>query len=317
MYFIGIDLGGTNLRGGAVTMDGHITHSAIKPTHAQQGVEHVIHNLKACIDELIASQNPSPLLGIGIGCPGIIEIKSGVIHTSPNLPGWNDVPLKQIIEEHFRVPVYIENDANTIAYGEKWYGAGRTVSSLICLTLGTGVGGGIILDGKIWHGCMGMAGEVGHMTIIYDGITCNCGNRGCLEAYASASALVKRTLELLNEGHKSTLSHICGKGEEVTAEIIYKAAKENDALSRRILHDIGIYLGIGIATLINLLNPEMIVIGGGMSHSWDMFYPSMVEEIRKRAFDIPVKSAQIVRAQLGDNAGIIGAVALISHALPT
>ncbi|MGA1825350.1 MAG: ROK family protein [bacterium] len=322
MYYIGIDLGGTNLRAGAVAEDGHIIYSKIEPTCAEQGVESVTKHLINCIDHCInhtdsitTSHNSSKLKGIGIGCPGIIDMEKGIIHVSPNLPGWHDVPLKKLLEERFKVPVYVENDANTVAFGEKAFGAGRNASSLVCLTLGTGIGGGIILDGKIWHGCKGMAGEVGHMTIIHDGIRCNCGNRGCLEAYASATALVNFTVDSLKQGDESILSQVIERGEEITAEIIYKAAMDRDSLSLRLLQQTGRYLGIGIATLINLLNPEMIILGGGMAHSWDMFYPAMAEEIKERAFDIPAASAQIVKAQLGNDAGILGAAALIAQAV--
>lgn len=315
MSFIGIDLGGTNIRGGLVDDLGNIINRRQEPTLAKEGADSVVNRLIHFIEFLSSQNSTLELKGIGVGCPGIIDIEQGVIHKSPNLPGFKDVPLKRILHEHFRVPSFIENDANTIAFGEKYYGVGKDVSSLVCLTLGTGVGGGIILDNKLWHGFNGMAAEVGHITIIPDGIKCGCGNNGCLEVYASATAVVNRAIDLISKGKESKLKDIFKSGAKLTAKMVYEAALENDLLSCQILDQTGKYLGIGIADLINLLNPEMIVIGGGMASAWDLLFPPMSLEIKKRAFDIPAQSARIVRAQLGDDAGIFGAAALVSHAV--
>ena len=314
MSFIGIDLGGTNIRGGIVDELGNITNRRQEPTFAKEGANSIINRLIDFIKSLIEQDRTINLEGIGVGCPGIIDIEKGIIHLSPNLPGFKDIPLKKILQDTFSVSSYLENDANVIAFGEKCYGEGKDVSSLICITLGTGVGGGIILDNKLWHGFNGMASEIGHITIIPDGIKCGCGNNGCLEAYASATAVINRTIDLIKKGHDSKISKIIKSGTTLTAKMIYEAALDNDLLSSQILDQTGKYLGIGIADLINILNPEMIVIGGGMASAWDMFFPSMSIEIKKRAFDIPAQSVKIVRAKLGDDAGILGAAALIAYA---
>jgi len=239
---------------------------------------------------------------VGIGAPGLVE--NGVVRCSPNLPGWNDVSLQRILGEALALPVILENDANAVAYGEKSTGAGRGLNSLICITLGTGVGGGLILDGKIWRGAFGMAGEVGHMVIEPEGNPCSCGNRGCLETYASATGIVRMAKEAVGRGDAgwdvSTL----------TTEVLDEAARRGDKTAIRIFSEAGRSLGIGVASLLHILNPEAIIIGGGVVKAWELFYPSMAEEINRRCFREITERTKIIPASLGDDAGMLGAARL-------
>jgi len=304
---IGVDLGGTNLRTALVSQKGEVIDKVKEPTRASDGHEKVvlklIDNIKAQRDN--ALRNGIKITGVGVGAPGVIHADSGVVVTSPNFPDWNNLPLKKELEAALALPVFIENDANAAALGEQWRGAGRGISSMILLTLGTGVGGGIVLDGRIWPGADGMAGEIGHMTIIPDGRQCGCGNTGCLEMYASSRGIVKTYQE------RSSLSRV------ITSEEIYQAARDGDPLAAEVMNDMGRLLGIGIANLINIFNAEMIVVGGGVKDAWPLFIEAVRGEIKKRAFEYPAARTQIVPSVLGDDAGMIGAAALAFQKLKT
>ena len=300
---IGIDMGGTNIRLALVDDDGTIIVSARHKTSAQEGKDSVISRLSSAASELIAEgRGHGTVIGVGIGAPGLVE--NGVVRCSPNLPGWNDVSLQRILGEALALPVILENDANAVAYGEKSTGAGRGLNSLICITLGTGVGGGLILDGKIWRGAFGMAGEVGHMVIEPEGNPCSCGNRGCLETYASATGIVRMAKEAVGRGDAgwdvSTL----------TTEVLDEAARRGDKTAIRIFSEAGRSLGIGVASLLHILNPEAIIIGGGVVKAWELFYPSMAEEINRRCFREITERTKIIPASLGDDAGMLGAARL-------
>jgi len=310
---IGVDLGGTNMRVGVVTSEGRMVHRLMLPTRVTLGlhmvVERIINAIQEVINQTIAQGKQ--IKGIGIGSPGTIDIQSGIIISSPNFPKWKQVPLKHMIEERLSIPTFMDNDANAFAFGEKWVGAGKEVQSLVCLTLGTGVGGGIILNGRIWHGADGMAAEIGHMTILPDGLKCNCGNYGCLESYASASSIVRRVCNAIQSGKLTmVLDYAKGNLEKITSDLVYQAALKGDELAIHIMNETATFLGIGIANLINLLNPEMIVVGGGLTNAWDIIYPVTLKEVHKRALSEVVKRVKIVRASLGDNSGIIGAAGI-------
>lgn len=310
---IGVDLGGTNMRMGMVTSDGRMVHRLILPTRVTLGLDKVVERIIKAIQEVI-NQTIVPgnqIKGIGIGSPGTIDIQSGIIISSPNFPKWKQVPLKHMIEEKLSIPTFMDNDANAFAFGEKWVGAGKEVQSLVCLTLGTGVGGGIILNGRIWHGADGMAAEIGHMTVLPDGLKCNCGNYGCLESYASASSIVRRVCNAIQSGKLTmVLDYAKGNLENITSDLVYQAALKGDELAIHIMNETATFLGIGIANLINLLNPEMIVVGGGLTNAWDIIYPVTLKEVQKRALSEMAKRVKIVRASLGDNSGIIGAAGI-------
>lgn len=315
---IGIDIGGTNIQIGIVTPTGKLIERKTTPTMVHEGRQQVIDRLCTLIKDYTGQYTEGSIKGIGIGCAGAIDTDQGIVVTSPNFPGWENVPLKQIISEKFGIKTLLDNDANVVVFGEFLFGAGRGASSLIGLTLGTGVGGGIILDGNIWSGCEGMAGEIGHMTIVPDGLPCNCGNVGCLEAYTSATAIVNRTKMRISKTPCHTLLDAAGieNPEGLTAATIYRAARAGEKTATAILKETGMYLGIGLASLINIFNPEMIVIGGGVINAWEFFHRSMFNEVQRRAFKRPAQIVKILPAKLGNEAGILGAAGLIVKHLP-
>jgi glucokinase len=304
---IGVDLGGTNTRTALVARSGEILEKQKEETLAAEGYGKVVAKLITNIDRQRANadQYGRRVAAVGVGAPGVIHEQTGVVVKSPNFPDWNDLPLKQILERELKLPVFIENDANAAALGEQWRGAAKDIRSMIFLTLGTGVGGGIILDGRIWHGADGMAGEVGHMTIIPDGRPCGCGNRGCLEMYASSRGIVK-TFKAMFAGKHLDVENL----KEITSAQIYQAARNGDTMAHLAMKDMGRYLGIGIANLINIFNPEMVVIGGGVMDAWDLFIDATREEVRKRAFAYTAERTKIVPSMLGDEAGMVGAAAV-------
>jgi len=310
---VGVDIGGTNLRFGLVDAMGNILARKRMVTDAHQGVEKVMARIKRGIGDLIKKAEGSGhnVVGIGLGMPGIISHAEGIVRFSPNLAGWVDVPLRDAIAEGFGLPVFVENDANAYALGEAWYGAGRGAKSLICITLGTGVGGGIILDGKVWRGADGMAGEVGHITVDPKGPECGCGNRGCLERYSSATAVLEHTVIALAKGKESSLKPLFKKHDgSLTADAVREAAEAGDKLALGVYKDAGKYLGIALADLINLLNIERVVIGGGMAGAWGLFIGPLQAEIDRRAFSIPADRCRIVRGLIDDDAAVIGSAGL-------
>ncbi len=303
-YFIGLDLGGTNIRAAAITKEGEILHRVKIPTEVPLGRERVITNILNVISTIRHKLKDINLSAIGMGIPGIIFFDKGVVARSPNFPDWIDFNLRERLSKDFDVPFYIDNDANLAAAGEGWLGAGRNYNSFCMLTLGTGVGGGIILNKNIWRGEYGMAGELGHITIYPDGHPCPCGNRGCLEQYASATGIVRMAKEMNNPP-----SPPLEKGGErgVTANMVYQLAKNGDRYSLEIFQKMGRILGIGIADLVNILNIELFVLGGGVADAWDYFMPSSMDEVKKRTYRITGERVKVVKAELGDDAGIFGA----------
>ena len=300
---IGVDLGGTNLRTALLSPAGDILEKHKEPTHASDGWKKVVARL---IDNIKGQRESAGKRGLtvaaaGVGVPGVIQSDRGIVVKSPNFPDWNNLPIKDALEEALNLPVTVENDANAAALGEQWRGAGRGITSMILLTLGTGVGGGIILNNHVWQGADGMAGELGHMTIIPDGRRCGCGNTGCLEMYASARGIV--------QSYRERRSQDSAFFEEITSEQVYEAARKGEAGAMAVMQGMGRMLGIGIADLINIFNPEMIVIGGGVKDAWPLFIDTTRDEIRKRAFEVPAARTEIVPSRLGDDAGMIGAAA--------
>src|SRR6201981_567098 len=273
-FAIGVDLGGTNLRIAAVDEQGRLMEKVTLGTKTVLGRDHVLNDMCEAIRHASDKyKGAGKLLGVGIGVPGIIDMQTGMMRESPNLPGWADYPVRSEIEKRLGAPVILENDANVAALGEKWLGAGRHVGDLAMLTLGTGVGGGVVLGGKIWHGMTGMAGEFGHMTVEPDGQQCGCGNRGCLEQYASATAVVRMAREAIASGEAPELAEAASSDVEFSAKGIYNLAIQGDEGARKIFRRAGRALGIALATLINGLNLEMYVIGGGAFAREDAFFP--------------------------------------------
>ncbi len=303
---LGMDMGGTNLRLAVVGADGKVHRAINRPLGRDKAPRPVIEEIGGGLDELRAWCHGREFVpvAVSLGAPGIIAREEGTIVFSPNLPGWRDVPLRRIIGERTGLPTGLENDANAAAFGEYWQGGGRGTRHLVMFTLGTGVGGGIISDGRLVRGSRGMAGELGHLTVApRDGLLCNCGNRGCLEAYASATAIVAR----LAENWK-------GDGPSPpTARDAYLLAREGDEECLAIFREAGTYLGTAMANLVNTLNPEVFIIGGGAAEAWEMIVPAAEEEMRSRAIRFTDLASRVAlrKAELGDLAGVIGAAGII------
>jgi glucokinase len=311
---LAVDLGGTKIAAAVVVPDGKVVARHYCLTLAGKGRKAVIDRLLSAVDAAMSEANltSSELAGVGIAAAGIIDTNRGIVTTSPNLPGWRNVPLRDIIAERLGLIAYLINDASAAALGEHRFGAGKGVNNLIYLTVSTGIGGGIITDGKLYSGTDGCAGEIGHMIIEAHGPQCNCGRLGCLEALASGSAITKEAVRRLRQGEPSFIAELAdGKLESVTAEIIAVAAKQGDKMACEMVSKAANYLGIGLANLTNIFNPEMIVIGGGLSNMGRMLLAPARKVVKEIAFRLPAKRVRIVRAHLGGNAGIVGAAAYV------
>ena len=298
------DLGGTHLRAATVDRKGKI-QSRFKQKTPQDNdpkaiVEAIVKAVRECGDAEISA--------VSLVVPGTVNVEEGAVVKAPNLPCLDGFHLATALSNQLDLPVIVENDANAAAVGEMWQGAAVGCKTIICITLGTGVGGGIILDGKLWRGVDGAAAEIGHMCVDpFGGVACPCGSRGCLEVFASATAIVRMTREASPRYPESVLQ---GKEEDRTASMIFEAGKQGDELALEIFRRMGVYLGIGLANLINILNPEMIVIGGGVVNGWDLFEKHMHQQVEERAFPLLAARVKIVRAKCGDDAGLLGAARL-------
>ncbi len=304
-------MGGTNLRVAAVDDTGVLLEKVSLATRSGQPREDVIREMCQVIQAFRARlAEAGQLTGVGVGVPGIIYMDTGNLRQSPNLPGWEDFPVRREIESLLGTPVWLDNDANVAALGEFWLGAGKGSRSLCMVTLGTGVGGGLILDGKVWHGFLGMAGELGHVVVAESGSRCACGGQGCLETEISASAVVRKAGETLAKGRSLLLQRAEREGRELTSEVVYEAAQAGDPGCRAILESAGRYLGIALAGLVNTLNLPLYVIGGGVAAAWDLFSPTMFDELRQRSYVFCEGSTRVEKAFLLGDAGLFGAAYL-------
>ena len=311
---IGVDLGGTNMRGILVDAKGVIINQLKCRSQVKRGKEIAINKLLDLIQKLIAqSFSLGHLIGIGVGAPGPLDVKKGIIHFAPNLPGWKEVYLKKILKEKFNMKVVLENDANAAAWGERCFGAGKGINNLVCFTLGTGIGGGIIIDGKIYHGNNFVSAEFGHMTVNKDGPLCNCGNRGCLEAYSSATGIRNRIKDKIKKGITSQFFTNIDNylNESVSLKSIFETARMGDDLTKNIVEDAITYLGIAMANIANLLNPEMIIVTGGISREGENLMIPLKKVVKKRTLSSNYQFLKIVTGELGDFAGALGAAALL------
>lgn len=296
-YSIGVDLGGTNLRAAAVDRAGTILEKVSGATKLSAGREAVVADIVASIVKLREQCGAGGLVGVGIGTPGFIIMEKGIITASPNLPGFENFPIRDEIERQLQAPVVLENDANAAALGEKWQGAGRDVDDLVLLTLGTGIGGGIICGGKVLHGFVGMAGELGHMTVVPGGNPCACGNNGCLEKHASATAV-------------TAMAKMMGLGDDLTAEGVCKLAQAGNDKAQVCFERMGTALGLALANLVDIFNFPLYLLSGGMLPAWDLFAPVMFAEARRRSFVFRNTPTRIEPATLGNEAGLYGAAYL-------
>ncbi|HEY4905151.1 MAG TPA: ROK family protein [Candidatus Sulfotelmatobacter sp.] len=318
-FSIGVDLGGTNLRIAAVSREGQLLEKVTLEANAARGPDPVINEMCSAIQRINSQyERDGKFLGAGIGIPGIIDLETGTIRKSANLPRFSDYPVRAEIERRLGAKVFLDNDANFAALGEKWLGAGRSVANMAILTLGTGIGGGIVLNEKIFHGMNGMSGEFGHVPISKEGPPCGCGSYGCAEQYASATAIMRMAREAITAG-SAALARAADSGAEFNAEVVYKLAMQGDKDAQNIFRKFGNALGFLLAGLVNTLNLDMFVIGGGVSSAWDAFAPSMFEELRSRSLvyaatdpgDLPPERTHgktiIAKALLGSDAGLYGA----------
>ena len=309
---LAVDIGGTKIIAAVFSTDGQLLAKEVYPTLAGAGVSAVIERIFTAIDRLL-SQNIteiSQLDCIGIAVAGAIDSNRGLVTASPNLPGWLDVPLRYIVQDRYQVDAFLVNDASAAALGEHRFGVGRGVSNLILLTLGTGIGGGIVINGEMYCGACGSAGEIGHMVIDVNGPECACGNRGCLEALSSGTAVARDAIRRITQGEKSSLVEMAeGEIESITAETVGTAARNGDSLALDVLSQAANYLGVGMVNLVNIFNPEMIVIGGGMAKLGSLFIDPAKQVVAERAFPISAQAVRIVTAQLGNEAGVYGAAA--------
>jgi glucokinase len=317
-FSIGVDLGGTNMRVAAIEDSGRRLQTICTTTEVSRGRDRVVAEMCDTIQRLAASFTPTHrFAGAGIGVPGIIDLNTGTVCAAPNLPGWSNYPVKAEIQRRLGTPVILENDANCAALGEKWMGAGRDSSGICMVTLGTGVGGAFIFDGSLWHGAIGMAGEIGHMTVTPDGPPCGCGNRGCLEQFASATAIKRMATEAIAAGKIPSLAS--DANQDLSAKVIFQHALQGDAAAQEIFDTVGWALGVVLSSLVDALNLSTYVIGGGVSNAWESFSPALFRELRRRsivfrasdpAADHARHKTLVTRALLGGDAGLIGAARL-------
>jgi len=304
-YFVtAIDLGGTSLRAANVDESGAIHRRLVTQTPRSDRADEVVAAILAAARECERALAPDATLSaISVAVPGTVNQTEGVVICAPNLPALNGLALSDIISNALGRPVVLENDANAAAVGEMWRGAGRGHKTIVCVTLGTGVGGGIILDGKLWRGADGSAGEIGHMCVNPLGeIMCSCGGHDCLEMYASATAIVRMTRESRPHWPDSAVA----SNEELSAEEIYRAGMSGDPLALEVFKIMGKYLGAGLVNVIALINPDVIIIGGAVAGAWELFAPHMLREVRSRKFPMPAAQVKVVKAECGDDAGVLG-----------
>jgi len=310
--YIGIDLGGTNLRGAiADTETGQIFHKRKCPTLATEGLEAVIKRIVQLIRELMdAGAEPDcEIKAVGIGVPGTPDIDTGVIKLLPNLPGkWLDVPLGAIIEEQVQLPVALINDVRAITLGEWTFGAGRGADTVVCLAIGTGIGGGVVVNGQFHLGIGGTAGEFGHHVVEVDGLPCGCGGKGCLELYASGPAIAAMGVKEVMHGHTTRIGDLVNHDlNRIDAGIVVQAALEGDLIAQGILQRVGRYLGIAVGNILGVVSPQRVIFAGGVSHAGDLLLRPVVQTVQERVHVIPLQKVEFVLAELGINGGLIGA----------
>ena len=315
-YILGVDVGGTNIVVGTVAEDGSAVHGVrADATGAEAGPDAVVDRIaRLCGASLADAEREAgvrreQVVGVGVGAPGPLEREAGVVLIAPNL-GWRDYPLRRKVTDTLGLPAAIDNDANCAVYGEWWIGAGRGSRYLVGLTIGTGIGGGIVIDGKLYHGASDVAGEVGHTTIDSTGRRCKCGNYGCLEAYASGPNIAARAIEGVEAGVETRLaSYVGGDLTRVTAQTVYQAAQDGDEFALEVVKDTAKFLGAGVANLVNIFNPDTVVILGGVTQAGDSLFVPLRSEVNRRAFKPAVRACRILPGELPGTADVVGAAA--------
>ena len=308
-FYLGIDLGGTNIKSGVVDDRGQALSSISLETEAEHGPEEGMDHLAEAGRRAVEASGLAwgDVAAVGLGSPGTMDLEAGVLIDPPNLPGWENLPIRQRLGDRLGKPTVLQNDANAAAYGEYWAGAGRNTRSLVLFTLGTGIGGGIIIEGRILEGRHSHGAECGHIVIqMENGRQCSCGALGHLEAYASATALVKRAEEALERGESSSLREVLA-ADALTGRAVSEAAESGDALARRLMRETAHYLAVGAVSLMHTIDPEIVLFAGGMIKAGPTFLEAIREDIRAMAFPIPASRTRVDYAELGGAAGFIGA----------
>lgn len=319
-YLLGHDVGGTKLAVVIADRNGNILHKVRRPTDAERGPEAVVATLVDMSREAMARAclSSSDLAGVGVSCGGPLDTETGVVYAPPNLPGWDEVPLKAWLERALSLPAFVENDANAGALAEWSFGAGRGFRHMVYMTMSTGIGGGIILDGRLYRGPNDTAGEVGHMTIVENGPACGCGKRGCLEALCSGPSIARRAREKAHAAPDSLLIALAGGDpDRITAETVMDAARKNDPCARQIVDETARYMATGLGNIVNVLNPEIIVIGTILVKAGDLLLEPIREYLRRETWERVYDTVRVEPAGLGDEVGDLAAIAVIRQAVQT
>lgn len=315
---MGVDIGGTNIKlalcDKRARLRGKRTFSTTSFKDKKALIDGIVGHIKDLVSD--AGLKKRDIIGVGIGAPGAIDIRTGTVHYLINIPDWREVPLGSILKKKLGLPVFVDNDVNVMALGEVYFGAGKGAVNMLCITLGTGVGGGLILDGKLYRGSSYAAGEFGHVPISLDGPKCKCGSWACVEAYAGNNYIVRDVVRQIRKGQKTLIAKLVGGDlSKITPEIISEAERKGDRFAKKVWTDVGEKIGIGLAGVVNLLNVEKIVIGGGVAEAGKTLFDSIKKTINDRAMKLPAKTVRIVKAKLGYDAGLIGAATLVLYEL--
>jgi len=313
-YAVGVDLGGTNVVVVLMSEAGKVIADTRFSTRADKGPDFVIKNISENVKVMInkAKIEVKDVTKLGIGAPGPLDSKKGIVLVAPNMPGWKNIKLKDDLEKYLKIKAGVENDANCATFAEKWIGAGKNADNVVGFTLGTGVGGGIVIDGKLLRGVTNTAAELGHITVELNGRECGCGSKGCLETYASATGIARTAVEMIKQGRQSIITEMVkGSLSKITSKLVYEALVQKDKLAEEVWISFIRYLAAGVASVINVLNPEVIVIAGGVINAGEKLFAPLLDETRKRAFAAPFAACKILPAKLGEMAGAIGAAGIV------
>ena len=311
-YSIGVDLGTLHTTITIIDLLGRIEKRIEYPTNCQLEKDNILEKLKANIYNIIKNSGlkRKKIAGIGVAAPGLID-KKGTMLITPNF-GWRDTPLREILKKKFYIPVFVDNNVNAMALAESEFGKGQGVKNFVFINVGMGIGAGVVINGELFHGESNCTGEIGHTTVDYNGPKCSCGNNGCLEVMASGPAIAKRAIKAIKEGEKSLISELVNYDlNQISAEIVATAANQEDKLGRSIMEETGEYLGTGVANIINLFNPELVIVGGGVARAGDVIFEPLKKAVQKRAFSVSAKVAKIIPVSLGKDCTVIGAAALV------
>ncbi|MCK4258597.1 MAG: ROK family glucokinase [Halanaerobiales bacterium] len=310
-FVVGVDLGGTKILTAIANLEGEVLERVRVDTGAGEAAEKVIDRIVATVEEVIEKigAKKEEVLQVGVGSPGPLNIREGVVLFSPNLK-WDNVPIVRMMEDALSIPVSLENDANAAAIAEHAFGAGKGTDHMIYMTISTGIGGGVIIDGQILHGSNDSGGEIGHHTIDVDGPVCGCGNKGCLEVLASGTALGRYGRDAVASGVDTMMTDLVNTLDEVDGSVVTKAADAGDKIALEIVEKVAIYIGIGVANMLNIFNPQRVVLGGGVTKAGHLFYDTIIKTVKERALKAASEKCEIVFASLGSDVGVKGAIAV-------